>query len=114
MIAGRPAVASVGGDAFAGVVGPNATQTRSMPVCSPQDVGDIGSTAGRTAGREARLTPNSARASRSRAAAVSARARWSAASWPTTTPTKSRRKTLSQLPGSAIASVKRGSVNRKL
>ena len=53
----------------------------------------------------ARLTWNSATASRSRSTAASARARWAAASWPTTIPPTSRRTRLSHSPGSPTVKV---------
>ena len=61
----------------------------------------------------ARLTRNWAIASRSRSTAASARARWVAASWPTTIPPTSRRTRLSHSPGSVTTNVWTGSTNRK-
>ena len=62
---------------------------------------------------EDRLTPDMARASRSRAPGRF-RATPEAASCPTTMPTNSSRRTLSRTPGSWMANVNRGLVNRKL
>ena len=74
--------------------------------------------AGRTAASDervasSRLTRNRAWASRSRASAISARDRWSAASWPTTMPTNSSSTRLSHSPGSATVNVNTGATNRK-
>ena len=61
----------------------------------------------------ARLTWNSARASRSRALAICVRDRWIATSWPTMIPTNSRTMRLSHSFGSLTVSVYSGRTNRK-
>ena len=95
--------------------GPRATRTRSMRVRS-RSRSTILARAARVDSLVAstRLTAYSAVASRSRAWAVSARVRCMAVSCPTTTPTNSSRTTLRSTPGSRIANVYSGSVNRKL
>ncbi len=93
---------------------PSETRTRAIDVSSRR----MPTITGRTAGVDsrvasARLTWNSARASRSRAFAISVRDRWMATSWPTTIPMNSRTTRLSHSFGSSTVSVYSGRTNRK-
>ena len=103
---GRGAAAGVGCDPLARVVRPERDPDRARSRPRAQDRRDLGSTAVVDCARRERPAHPEQRARLALARrAVSARARWSAASWPTTMPTNRSRNRLMSSAGSLIASV---------